>query len=85
MPKLTQQEQQPHESLVQVRNAIQSSLECPRKEAALIANELTHDQCEKVVAADADKAKVEAAIKNVKPKLEPAKTGESKTATNKKG
>lgn len=78
MPKLTPQEKQPHESLVSVRNSIEAALECTRREAASIANQLTGEQCDKVIAADGDAKKIKAAIEPVdsKPqsKPEPQKT-----------
>ena len=55
---LTEQEQAPHASLVEVRNSIQVATDCSRKEAAEIANNLTAKQCDAVVAADGDKAKI---------------------------
>lgn len=72
--KRTEQEKAPHRSLVEVRNAIEAANENrSRKEAAKIANSLTHKQCDAVVAADGDAAKVEQAIKPVVEKPEPAK------------
>lgn len=70
--KRTEQEKAPHKSLVEVRNAIEVAKECSRKEAAGIANKLTHKQCDLVVAADGDKGKIEQAIKPVVEKPEPA-------------
>lgn len=61
----TIQEKNPHKSLVEVRNTIQVVIDCSRKEAADIANNLNHSQCDAIVKADGDKAKVEAAIKPV--------------------
>ena len=63
--KLTEQEKNPHASLVEVRNAIEATLDGTnsRAQAAAIANELTHDQCDKIVAADGDVAKIKAAMK----------------------
>lgn len=61
----TEQEKNPHKSLVEVRNTIEITTECSRKEAAAIANNLTHAQCDAIVQADGDEAKVKAAIKPV--------------------
>ncbi|MEQ8636905.1 hypothetical protein [Gimesia maris] len=79
----TIQEKNPHKSLVEVRNTIEVVTECTRKQAAAIANNLTHAQCDAIVKADGDKAKVEAAIKPVvEAKPEPAKV-EDKTTKGK--
>jgi len=61
----TEQEKNPHKSLVEVRNTIEIITECTRREAAIIANSLTHAQCDAIVKADGDEAKVKAAIKPV--------------------
>jgi len=61
----TEQEKNPHKSLVEVRNTIEILTECTRKQAASIANHLTHAQCEAIVEADGDEAKVKAAIRPV--------------------
>lgn len=74
--KLTDQEKNPHPSLVEVRNAIEATLDgnqC-RSQAAAIANELTHDQCDKIVAADGDAAKIKAAMKTAETKATEKKT-----------
>ncbi len=68
----TEQEKKPHKSLVQVRNTIETVTKCTRKQAAEIANGLTASQCDKVVEADGDAAKVAEAIKPIpKPKAAP--------------
>lgn len=71
--KRTEQEKAPHKSLTEVRNAIEVAKDCTRAAAAKIANELTHKQCDAVVAADGDKAKVLQAIKPVAEKPAPPK------------
>lgn len=67
----TIQEKNPHKSLVEVRNSIEIVTGCIRKEAAAIANNLTHEQCDAVVKADGDEAKIKQAIQPVKPVVEP--------------
>lgn len=69
----TEQELNPHKSLVEVRNSIQFATECGRKQAAEIANQLTGGQCDAVVAADGDKKKIEDAIQPAKKQAEAVK------------
>lgn len=60
--KRTDQEKEPHASLVEVRNTIEVVTGVPRREAAAIANQLTSTQCDAVVKADGDPEKVKQAI-----------------------
>lgn len=84
--KLTEQEKNPHSSLVEVRNAIEATLDgnkC-RSQAAAIANELTHEQCDKIVAADGDIAKIKAAMKPAEQKVVEKKTEQADKSSAKK-
>lgn len=68
--ELTSQEQNPHRSLVQVRNSIECSLGVTRSHAASIANGLSNLQCDLVVRADGNKQHIQDAIQPAKPKPE---------------
>lgn len=75
MKKLTKQEADQHPRLAECRNAISSTLGLTRSHAAAVCNRMEHDQVEAVLAADGDKAKVQAAVEKVakEPEPEPAK------------
>ena len=77
--KRTQQEKQPHASLVQVRNSIEAAKGVTRLQAAGIANNLTDEQCEAVLAAGAKKG--QAATKAVLEAIEPILEVETETDT----
>lgn len=79
--QLTEQEKNPHLSLVSVRNCIETCLDVPRSEAAVIANSLSHEQCDDVVAADGDAKRVEAAIQTAKAVTEEKPVAPKKPAT----
>lgn len=84
---LTKQQQDPHEGLVECRNAIESALNLPkganeRKEAAAICNHLTDKQVDAVLAGGVDATKILNAIKDVAE--EETKTAGTKKASAKK-
>jgi len=79
--KLSEQQKTPHASLVQIRNVIEVVTECSRKDAAEIAGNLTVDQCNRIVSADGDAAKIKEAIK---PKATETKPVEEPKATETK-
>lgn len=81
---LTAQEKQPHESLIEVRNSIEVALgDGTRRKAASIANNLTHDQCDKVIAANGDTGKVLAAINPVAEKVQADETKQKEEKASK--
>lgn len=71
MKKLTTQEASPHPRLAECRNTISSVLGLTRSHAAAVCNRMRHQQVEDVLAADGDKAKVQAAVEKAAPEPEP--------------
>lgn len=82
---LTEQEKKPHPSLIEVRNSIEVALgeTGTRRKAANIANQLTHDQCDKVVEANGDTSKVMSAIKTTAQKVQSDEDAEKESKASK--
>lgn len=55
----TPQEVNPHAELIRVRNLVQEHCGVTRKEAASIANHLSHEECDQVLEAADDAKKVQ--------------------------